>query len=204
MNNLNMIQDILLKLSMIDPDYYLNNYFKLKELYVKNIEVKELITYLESKLKDKDTDKALILNNIGILHYQMGNFKNCAFYMHKSISIQPRNPSSYLYLAYVYYHQKKYSQLVNIAQSGISFGNLEYLYLIYVKGLLKQKRFKEADEILKKAVYYFKYSKVVKLMQALINLEKDKDAVFKKIISEIKNDFKNDLSFRKLMYSQTY
>ncbi len=204
MNNLNMIQEVLLKLNTINPDYYIENSHKLTKIYIKNINIKFLINYLNISLKNKDVDKALILNNLGLVYYQLKKFNKAIFYFSKSINLSERNISNYIYLSYINYKLKKYNDVIRMMESISRFGKSEYLYLIQVKSLLKLKKIKEARKLIKQARYDFKYSKVIKLAQALLYLELGKENLAVKILSELKDDFKYDLSYKKLLFSTNY
>jgi len=204
-NNLNMVHEVLSELNTINPDYYINNGTQLTDFYIKKVNLKSLIDYLELLLKDKKTDKALLLNNLGLLYYQLKKFKKARFYFTKSMEISKTNISNYIYLAYINYHSNRYNDVIAVATEAYEVrGKSLYLYLIHIKALLKFKKIKEANKVLKMAQYDFKYSNVVKLMRALIYIEDEKDSLAKNILSEIKNDFKYDLSYKKFLFSLNY
>ena len=204
MNNLNMVQEVLLKLNTINPNYYIDNAHKLTKIYIKNINIKSLINYLEISLKNKDADKALIFNNLGLLYYQLKKFSKASYYFNKSINLSERNISNYLYLSYINYRLKRYNEVLKIAESSAKLAKSEYLYLIQIKSLLKLKKIEEARKLVKQAQYDFKYSNVIKVAQALLYLKLGKETIAIKMLSDFKNDFKYDLTYKKLLFSNDY
>jgi tetratricopeptide (TPR) repeat protein len=203
-NNLPLLQEALLNLNSINPDYYIDNHYKLTDFYIKTFNMDYLIKYLENSLRSKNSDKALLLNNLGLLNYQLRNFKKAIFYFTKSIELSNRNISNYIYLSYSNYRLRNYAETIKIAQSSYMYGKNKYLYLIHIKALLKLKKIDEAEELLKQVKYDFEYDNITKLMKSLILIEDGKEKQAMELLLEIREDYQNDLAYNQLLFSLTY
>jgi len=201
--NLNLVQETLLNLTAINPSYYHNNNYKLTNTFIKKFNFKYLISFLRKYLKSDKADTALVLNNLGILEYQVRNFKKAAFYFTKSIELSDRNISNYLYLAYTNFNMKNYVRVTEIANIGYNFGKNEYLFLIHIKALLKMKKIDEARKLLKKVKYDFENTNNTKLIKSLVLIAEGKEELAKELLLDIRDSFSNDFEFKKLLFSLT-
>ncbi|MBN2695169.1 tetratricopeptide repeat protein [bacterium] len=192
----------LYELNKIDPDYYVRNYLKLTDYFVGFYEPQDLMKYYDTLIKDPDSEKYIVLNNVGIIYYQLRKYDRALFYFIKALELDDRNFSNYLYLSYLNYNTKKYKNVFNYVDKGIELQDTNPLfYLIAVKAAIKSNDFEKAKKYLTNGQLKAQNSPFINLAEALYLIGTGDDSKATTLLKQLQDIFQYDYYIKNLLFS---
>ncbi len=192
----------LYELNKIDPDYYMRNYLKLTDYFVGFYEPQELVKYYDSLIKNPDSEMYIVLNNVGIIYYQLRKYDRALFYFIKALELDDRNFSNYLYLSYINYNTKKYKNVFNYVDKGIELQDTNPMfYLIAVKAAVKNNDFEKAKKYLTLGQLKVQDSPFINLAEAIYLIGTGDDIKATTLLKNLQDIFQYDYYIKNLLFS---
>lgn len=195
-------------LNSVDPDYYTRNYLKLSDFFVGTYQPKWLLDTYEKRYKTVEVDHQVILNNLGLIYYQLRKYPKSLKFLNKAIEADPRNYSNYLYRAFAYYRLKSYKQAIYNVDTALRLNDSHpFIYYIGTKAALKMKKNKLAEKYLTNAEKKMVNSPFLKLAKAIYLIALGSDRYHKEavvILKKLSHRFKYDFYIRKILFSSKF
>lgn len=201
-NDIDLAFASMFELNQTDPDYYIRNHLKLDDFFIGFYQPERLLKFYEGILNSNNEEKDVVLNNLGLIYYQVRKYDKALFYFIKSAELEPRNYSNYLYLSYLYYNTEKYKEVIKtVDKSLVVDENNSLSYLVGIKASLKLNDLDKAKEYYTDLTTKSKVSQFSRLAQAIYYLGTKDESKAKVILKELQEIFQYDYYIKNLLFN---
>jgi len=160
------------------------------------------LKFYEGILNSNNDEKDVVLNNLGLIYYQVRKYDKALFYLVKSSELEPRNYSNYLHLAYLYYNTEKYKEVIkNVDKAAAIDENNPLSYFVGIKASLKLNDLDKAKQYYTDLTTKSKVSQFSRLAQAVYFLGTNDEAKATVILKELQEVFQYDYYIKNLLFN---